>query len=73
MFAPIELNGKKKVFEETFESPAHLRTEEQALQVLDDIRKAHPSSDGWVEFAGYVSKNSFNGMWQAIRLHAKYA
>lgn len=71
MSAPITLNGKQKKYEETFTSPFQKDTEEEALRVLDSIRKEHDESHGWVEFAGYAKQLS-NGKWIAERHHAKY-
>ena len=71
MFAPETLDGKRKVFEETFISPAVFSSHDEALKVLDEIRDCHPSDHGWIELAGYVEKNP-NGKWCAIRHHAKY-
>ena len=71
MFAPETLDGKRKVFEETFMSPSVFSSQDEALKVLDEIRDCHPSDHGWIELAGYVEKNP-NGKWCAIRHHAKY-
>ncbi len=65
------LKGKQKVFEGTFKWPAELSSEDEALKVLNVIRHSHPSSQGWVEIAGYV-KPLPNGKWCAIRHHAQY-
>ena len=72
MTAPEVINGKNKVFEETFVSPFQKETEGDALRVLDTIRSNHPASSGWVEFEAFAEKLS-NGKWRAVRHHAKYA
>ena len=72
MTAPKFMNGKAKVFEETFTSPFEKDTEADALMVLDKIRDEHPSTSGWSEFEAYVEHLS-NGKWRAVRHHAKYA
>lgn len=69
--APTTWNGKSKIFEETFRSPFEKETEGEALRTLNDIRAAHPSSYGWVEISGYAERLP-NGMWRAVRHHAKY-
>lgn len=71
MTAPETMNGKQKVYEETFESPFEKDTEADALNVLDDIRKQHDEAHGWFEFAGYA-KQLPNRKWVAVRHHAKY-
>lgn len=72
MTAPETINGKTKVFEETFISPFEKNSESEALMVLDEIRKSHNSNSGWEEFKGYA-KQLANGKWIAVRHHAKYA
>lgn len=71
MTAPETMNGKQKVFEETFESPLEKDTEADALKVLDDIREIHDEAHGWVEIEGYAEQLP-NGKWRAVRYHAKY-
>ena len=71
--APMELNGKKKVFEENFFSPTHQPSKEEAETVLDNIRKSHPEKDGWVEFEAFVEQIPPEGLWRAVRHHAKYS
>lgn len=71
MTAPTTLNGKQKVFEETFISPFEKETQGDALKVLDNIRKVHDESHGWVEFNGFAEQLS-NGKWRAVRHHAQY-
>ena len=41
------MNGTKK-YEETFVSPFQKDTKGDALKVLDEIRRAHSSTYGWV-------------------------
>ena len=71
MTAPAVLNGKQKVFEETFVSPFQKETKGDALRVLNAIRTCHPSILGWVEFEGFGEQLP-NGKWRAVRHHAKY-
>ena len=71
MTAPETMNGKQKVFEETFESPFEKDTEADALKVLDEIRKTHNEFHGWLEFDGFADQLP-NGKWRAVRHHAKY-
>ena len=71
MFAPDTIDGKTKVFEEIFESSSSLSSETEALKVLDEIRKAHPEDNGWVEFAVSIRELP-NGKWCAVRYHAMY-
>ena len=61
-----------KIYEETFKSNFAQATRADALVVLDKIRRAHPESAGWHESEGYVEQ-SFEGLWRAVRKHAKYA
>lgn len=68
--APEKRDGKQKVFQEVFKSPEILRPIE-AIKILNEIRKAHPSELGWVEFSGYVERTP-SGKWCAVRYHAKY-
>lgn len=69
--APNSLNGRHKVYEEIFRSPFEMKTESDALKVLDEIRSAHPSKYGWVEISSRIEKTR-NNMFVAIRHHAKY-
>ena len=69
--APEYLDGKKKVFEESFRSGFQKETKSDALQTLSSIRASHPASDGWVELDGYVDQLP-NGKWIAVRHHAQY-
>lgn len=71
MTAPAMINGKKKVFEETFVSPFEKDTEDDAIRILDDIRASHDKASGWIEFSGHAIHLP-NGKWKAIRHHAKY-
>ena len=71
MTAPEELNGKRKVFEETFISPFEKDTKGDAIKVLDEIRKTHDEEHGWVEFDA-CSIQKTNGKWVAMRHHAQY-
>lgn len=71
MTAPAILDGKQKVFEETFVSPFQKETKGDALRVLEAIRSEHNSSHGWVEFEGFVEQLP-NGKWRAVRHHAQY-
>lgn len=65
------LEGKTKIYEETFKSPFEKDSRADALKVLDAIRDAHPTTYGWVEIDGYVEQLP-NGKWRAVRRHAKY-
>ena len=69
--APNSLNGREKVFEETFRSPFEKPTESDALKVLEEIRFSHPSNEGWVEISFKIEKTR-NNMFRATRHHAKY-
>ena len=69
--APNSLNGREKVFEETFRSPFEKPTESDALKVLEEIRSSHPLKDGWVEISSKIEKTC-NSMFIAVRHHAKY-
>ncbi len=62
-------DNKAYSFEEVFRSPEN-ETEGDALDVLQKIREAHPSSKGWVELNAYVEKMP-SGKWRAVRKHAK--
>lgn len=65
------VEGKTKVFEETFKSPFEKETEGDALKVLDNIREVHDPNHGWIEIEGYAEQLP-NGKWRAVRKHAKY-
>ncbi len=71
MTATTSLEGKQKVYEETFKSPFEKDSRESALRVLTAIRAAHPAVCGWVEIDGYVEQLP-NGKWRAVRHHAQY-
>ena len=62
---------KKKFHEETFISPFEKDSEQEALQVLDDIRKQFSAKDGWEEIDGYAELLR-NGKWRAVRKHVQY-
>lgn len=68
--APEKYDGKQKVFQEVYKSP-ELLSPFEAIKVLCDARKAHPSDLGWVEFMGHIERTP-NGKWRAVRYHAKY-
>ena len=70
--APKFFKGKEKVFEEVFTSPGNQPTKEDAEFVLNRTREQHPTSDGWVEFAGYVEPHPDDRGWRAVRHHAQY-
>lgn len=57
-------------FKETFVSPFEKDTQEEAFEVLDAIREAHPAEKGWVEIKAWVEKTT-NGKWRAVRCHEK--
>lgn len=65
------LNGKTKVYEETFTSPEK-DSESAALYTLRNIRICHSTDHGWIELSGYVEQLP-NGKWRAVRHHAKYS
>ena len=44
------------IFEETFVSPFEKDTQEEALAVLNEIRKAHPTEKGWEEIRGFTEQ-----------------
>ena len=62
---------KKYSYEEVFKSPSETAGSiDHALKVLDEIRKAHPASKGWVELNAYIEQVS-GGRYRAVRHHAK--
>ena len=61
----------KKIFEETIVSVCGYPTDTEALKVLNEIRKAHPSSSGWEELGAYIEKRSDG--YHAVRHHRKIA
>ena len=69
--APNSLNGRYKVYEETFRAPFEKDTESDALGVLDEIRATHSSKHGWVEISSRIEKTPDN-KFVAVRQHAKY-
>ena len=73
MLAEATLKNRRMVSSKIFETPAVFDSKAEALKVLDNIRKSHPSSLGWEEIGdgGYVVLCS-NGKWRAVRCHAKY-
>ena len=72
MTAPNKLeDGRQKVFEETFVSPFLKDTQGDAQRVLDAIRAAHDSANGWVEIDARVEQLQ-NNKWRAVRHHAQY-
>lgn len=58
------------VYEETFVSPFERDTEDEANEVLNKIRDAHPASAGWKEEYGIIERLS-NGKYRAVRKHKK--
>ena len=68
---PKIFEGRKRLYSEVFKSPFEKDTPEEALKVLEQIRKTHPAEVGWVEFDAYVQPLS-NGKYIAVRNHAKY-
>ena len=71
MKVPEMYEGKRKTFEEIFQSPFYKATESEAEKVLNSIRESHPQSSGWVELEGYVEHTSQG--FRAVRHHAKYS
>lgn len=71
MTVTTSMEGKKLVYSETFPSPFEKDTKGDALNALDDIRRSHPSEDGWVEIFGGVEQLP-NGKWRAYRTHQKF-
>lgn len=71
MIASTTMNGKQKVFEETFVSPFEKNSESEALTVLDEIRTTHDEAHGWVEIKGFAELLP-NGKWRAVRIHEQY-
>ena len=72
MTATTALEGKKMVFNERFVSPGEFDKKEDALRVLEEIRKAHPAEDGWVETYGDAEYSPDTGKLYAVRRHQKY-
>ena len=70
--APVRLGGRWKVLEETIVSPFEKESKDDALKVLEEIRKVHDSRHGWFEVIGTVEQLP-NGKWRAVRRHAQYA
>lgn len=58
------------IFLETFTSPFEKDTEEEALEVLNEIRKSHPESSGWIEVYGIATLLP-NGKYAAVRKQMK--
>ena len=58
------------VFKETFVSPFEKDTQEEAFEVLEEIRRVHSAEKGWIEISSCVEKTS-NGKWRAVRCHEK--
>lgn len=71
MIAPTTMNGKQKVFEETFVSPFLKDTQSDAQRVLDAIRAEHNPEHGWVEIDARIEQ-VHNNKWRAVRHHAQY-
>ena len=59
------------VFIETYRSNAFFPTREDALKVLDEIRREHPEEKGWREIDAGVDQIE-NGMWYAWRRHEHF-
>ena len=57
-------------FKETFKSPFEKDTHEEAMVVLNEIRKVHSIENGWTEIDGYIESLS-NGKFRAVRIHEK--
>ena len=59
------------VFIETFRSNAFFPTREDAIKVLDEIRREHPEERGWRELDAGVEQTD-NGEWYAWRKHEHF-
>ena len=59
------------VYKETFVSPFHKDTREEALSVLAMIRSCHSPERGWVEIKAYVEQIPNTLKWRAVRVHQK--
>ena len=70
MKAPMYNDGKQLKFEETFRSPFARPTKESANAVLESIRAAHSSIDGWIELDARIEETSEG--FVAVRHHAQY-
>ena len=60
-----------EIYKETFKSNFAQTTRDDALVVLDKIRREHPQSSGWQEIEAYVEQSP-EGLWRAVRKHVKY-
>jgi len=60
----------KATFRETFKSPFYKDSYEEAMEVLNQIRKTHSIENGWTEIDAYVEKMA-NGKYRAVRIHQK--
>lgn len=59
-----------KTFKETFKSPFEKDTYEEAMAVLNEIRKVHSIENGWTEIDAYIESRP-NGKFRAVRVHQK--
>jgi len=57
-------------FNETFKSPFEKDTYEDAMVVLNEIRKVHSIANGWTEIDAYIEARP-NGKYRAVRIHEK--
>lgn len=57
-------------FKETFKSPFEKDTYDEALGVLNEIRKVHSIANGWTEIDAYIETLP-NGKYRAVRIHQK--
>lgn len=70
MKAPKYHDGKTLNYEETFRSPFARPTRKAAEAVLDSIRSAHNSANGWVEIEARIEETPSG--FVAVRHHAQY-
>ena len=70
MDAPMFMDNKRKVFEETFVSAFPQPTKLAARNILNKIRVCHPASSGWFEFDSEIRETPSG--YVAVRHHAQY-
>lgn len=69
--APDSVNGKRRVYQETFRS-SEKESKRAAEELFDALRASHPMSDGWIQWDYDIVENP-NGSFQLLVLQAQYA
>ena len=62
---------RENIYKETFKSPFKKETYDEAMAVLNEIRKVHSIQNGWIEIDAYIETLP-DGKFRAVRIHQKF-